>query len=158
MVLNEALVEIDKDIEEIFLASKKMFKVENIKKLFALFEEEEDIYMNLSIIAKITLDLAKKGNDIALSIVQEGTRFVGEYIISLADTLNYSNSNLLLAANGSVIKDEFYRKLLNDSLQFDFKNINWVISDLSPAYGAGLLSAQFNNISLSVKDIINNRN
>ena len=135
-----------------------MFKVENIKKLFALFEEEEDIYMNLSIIAKITLDLAKKGNDIALSIVQEGTRFVGEYIISLADTLNYSNSNLLLAANGSVIKDEFYRKLLNDSLQFDFKNINWVISDLSPAYGAGLLSAQFNNISISVKDIINNRN
>ena len=158
LVLNEALVEIDKDIEEIFLASKKMFKVENIKKLFALFEEEEDIYMNLSIIAKITLDLAKKGNDIALSIVQEGTRFVGEYIISLADTLNYSNSNLLLAANGSVIKDEFYRKLLNDSLQFDFKNINWVISDLSPAYGAGLLSAQFNNISISVKDIINNRN
>ena len=49
-------------------------------------------------------------------------------------------------------------RLLNDSLQFDFSNLNWVISDLSPAYGAGLLSAQFNSIPLSVKDIIDNRN
>ena len=158
LVLNEALITIDKAIEEIFNSSKEYFEVNDLKSLYALFEEDKDIYRNLSLMSKITLNLAKNGNDVALSIVQEGTRYVGEYIISLADKLEYSNSNLLLSANGSVIKDEFYRKLLNDSLQFDFSNLNWVISDLSPAYGAGLLSAQFNSISLSVKDIIDNRN
>jgi len=157
IVLNETLITVDAAIDEIFNASKEYFKVDDLKSLYALFEEDQDIYRNLSLMAKITLNLAKNGNDVALSVVQEGTRYVGEYIISLIDILGYSNENLLLAANGSVIKDEFYRKLLNESLQFDFKNINWIISDLSSAYGAGLLSAQYNDIEVDIKDIIDKR-
>ena len=56
-----------------------------------------------------------------------------------------------------MIKDEFYRKLLNESLLFDFKNINWFISDLSSAYGAGLLSAQYNDIEVNIKNVIDKR-
>ena len=157
IVLNEAVITVDTAISEIFNASKEYFEVDDLKSLYALFEEDQDIYRNLSLMAEIALNLAKNGNDVALSIVQEGTRYVGEYIISLIDILGYSNENLLLAANGSVIKNEFYRKLLNESLQFDFKNINWVISDLSSAYGAGLLSAQYNDIEVNIKNIIDKR-
>ena len=127
-----------------------------MKQLYSLFEEEQTIYKNLSLIGKITLNLAKNGNDIALSIVQEGTRHVSEYIITLADTFGLMNSNLILSANGSIIKNDFYRRLLNESLQFEFKSIKWIISDLSPAYGAGLISAQYNQIDVSIKDITKN--
>ena len=66
------------------------------------------------------------------------------------------NSNLILSANGSIIKNDFYRRLLNESLQFEFKSIKWIIYDLSPAYGAGLISAQYNQIDVSIKDITKN--
>ena len=157
LVLNEALILDDSEIKEIFNAIIDYFEVNDLKELYGLFEQDKDIYRNFSLMAKITINLAKNGNDIALSIVQEGTRYVGEYIISLTNTLGYSKSNLLLSANGSVIKDDFYRKLLNESLQFDFEYINWIISELSSAYGAGMLSAQFNNIDINIQDVINKR-
>ena len=48
----------------------------------------------------------------------------------------------------------FYRKLLEDSLQFDFKKIHWVSSSISPAYGAGILASNYKNINISINDIV----
>lgn len=156
LVLNESIISVDNEVEEIFNSISNYFEVNDLKQLYSLFEEEKTIYKNLSLIGKITLNLANNGNDIALSIVQEGTRHVSEYIITLADTFGLMNSNLILSANGSIIKNDFYRRLLNESLQFEFKSIKWIISDLSPAYGAGLISAQYNQIDVSIKDITKN--
>ena len=62
----------------------------------------------------------------------------------------------MLAANGSIIKNKFYRKSLNDSLSFHYNRINWIESSLSPAYGAGILAANYNNIDINIKTIIKN--
>ena len=154
LILNEALILDDKDLKQIFEAVKKRFNVDTFRNLYDLIEKEENIYSHLSLIGEDTLDLAEFGNDIALSIVQEGTRFVSEYIINIVERLKHNNLDLVLAINGSIIKNNFYRKLLEESLQFDFKNIHWVSSTLTPAYGAGIMAARFKKIDISLRDII----
>ena len=41
---------------------------------------------------------------------------------------------------------------------FDIKNLNWIFSDISCAYSAGIISAQCRNIDISIKEIIKNKN
>ena len=60
----------------------------------------------------------------------------------------------MIAGHGSIIKNNFYRKLLNDALQFDLKNIRWVFSDLSTAYISGIISANCRNIRVSLNDVV----
>ena len=38
--------------------------------------------------------------------------------------------------------------------KFDFKKIHWVSSSISPAYGAGLIAANYNDINVSIKQVI----
>ena len=143
-----------KEINQIFEVVKKRFNIDTFRDLYDLIQEEKNIYSHLALMGEDTLDLAESGNDIALSIIQEGTRFVAEYIINIVEKLKYDNSDLVLAINGSIIKNNFYRKLLKESLQFDFKNIHWISSILNPGYGAGILAAKFKKIDILYTNII----
>lgn len=155
LILNEALVFEDEDLNQIFNIVISRFKVETFRDLYGKIERGDDLFIHLASLGKDTIDLAKSGNDVALSIVQEGTRYISDYIIRMSERLNILTSNdIIIAINGSVIKNKFYRKLLEESLQFEFKNIHWVSSPISPAYGAGLISANYNNINISAKEII----
>ena len=64
------------------------------------------------------------------------------------------SNEIIIAINGSIIKNNFYRQLLEEALQFDFKQIHWVSSSLNPAYGAGLLAASYKDIKVSAKQIL----
>ena len=125
---------LDDDIEQVLNSSEAVRKVASL--------------------SKHIIDLANNHNEIALSIIQEATTFISDYIIELADKLGYQSKDLVLAANGSIIKNQFFRKALNDALQFNFNRINWIISKLSPAYGAAILAAKYKNINLQTSEII----
>jgi N-acetylglucosamine kinase-like BadF-type ATPase len=154
LVLNEAMIFEDSEINQIFEVVKYRFGVNSFRELYDLIEEGDDMYSQLSSMGEDTLDLAESGNDIALSITQEGTRFLSDYILNIKHKLNLSNTDLALAINGSVIKNNFYRKLLKESLEFDFNSIHWISSDLSPAYGAGIMAARYKKINISLNDIV----
>ena len=64
------------------------------------------------------------------------------------------SNETIISINGSIIKNNFYRQLLEEALQFDFKHIHWVSSSLNPAYGAGLLAASYKDIKVSTKQIL----
>ena len=100
------------------------------------------------------IKLAQTGNTVALSVVQEATHAVANYIISLTDELNYSKKHIVLAGNGSVIRNDFFRDSLNDELRFQFPDIKWIFSSISPAYGAGILAARLYGIDLQIGDIL----
>jgi len=157
LILNEALILDDKELSQIFEVVKNRFNVNTFRELYSLIEKEENIYSHLASIGEDTLDLAESGNDIALSIVQEGTRFVAEYIIAIVEKLQFENSELVVAINGSIIKNKFYRNLLEESLEFDFKNIHWISSILNPAYGAGIMGAKYKKIDILFTDIIKSK-
>ena len=155
LILNEALVFNDDDLNQIFNISTKRFKVETFRDLYNKIEEGDDLFPQLSSLGEDTISLAESGNDIALSIAQEGTRYISDYILNICDELGIMKSNeIIIAINGSIIKNNFYRKLLEEALQFDFKQIHWVSSSLNPAYGAGLLAASYKDIKISIKQIL----
>ena len=67
-------------------------------------------------------------------------------------------NNVILAGNGSIIKNDFYRKSLNDALQFDIKDLHWIFSDISCAYSAGIIAANCKNIDISINNVIQHIN
>ena len=155
LILNEALVFEDDDLKQIFDASIDKFNVKNFREMYQLIEQGDDIFCQLSSLGQDAIDLAMKGNDVALSIVQEGTRYVADYILNICERLDMINlSEIIIAINGNVIKNNFYRKMLNEALQFDFKKIHWVSSDIDSAIGAGILASNYKGIDISLKTIV----
>jgi len=118
-----------------------------------LNESDEAVFI-IAGIAESIIGLAEKGNEVALSIIQEATHAVSEYIIALTDDLGYNESQIVLSGNGSVIRNDFFRNSLNDDLRFNFPNIKWIFSSISPAYGAGILAAKIYDVDVKVSDII----
>ena len=155
LILNEALVFEDEDFNQIFNIATNRFKVETFRDLYSKIEKGDNLFYQLSSMGEDTIKLAESGNDVALSVIQEGTRYVSDYILRMCERLDILTSNdIIIAINGSVIKNNFYRKLLEEALQFDFKKIHWVSSSISPAYGAGLIAANYNDINVSIKQVI----
>jgi N-acetylglucosamine kinase-like BadF-type ATPase len=156
LILNEALVFEDEDLNQIFNITIDHFKVETFRDLYSKIEKGDNIFYQLALMGEDTIKLAELGNDVALSVIQEATRYVSDYILRMCERLDILTSNdIIIAINGSIIKNNFYRQLLEEALQFDFNKIHWVSSSISPAYGAGMIAANYNDISVSVKNIIN---
>ena len=154
LILNEAIVLEDPEMNQIFEVVKSNFKVKTFRELYEYIEDSSNIFPYLASLGEDTIDLAESGNDIALSIIQEGTRYVSEYIKSIAEKMEILNSDVMLSINGSIIKNNFYRNLLEESLQYDFNKIHWISSVLSPAYGAGIMAGKYKNINMNLTDII----
>ncbi len=127
---------------------------ENFTTAIEKLSEDENSLSMIASMAKYVIDSAKHGNELALSIVQEATKSVAEYLIDLLHEVGYKEKSIVLAGNGSVIRNDFYRKVLNDALQFDFPDVKWTFSKLSPAYGAGLLSAKLRDITVHPSEIL----
>ena len=158
ILLNQEILSVDNDLKEIFDCIKKKLQIQNINLLEDAFNEEGDIVYKTASLAKDIIDLASKGNDVALSIIQEGTRYVSEYIIYLIDEMGYDKNKVIIAGHGSIIKNNFYRKLLNDALEFDIGKIHWIFSDISCAFSSGIISAKCRKINISINNIVNHLN
>jgi len=154
LILNEAIVLENPEMNQIFEIVKSKFRVDTFRELYEYIEDNTNIFPYLASLGEDTIDLAESGNDIALSIIQEGTRYVSEYIKSIAEKMEILNSDVMLSINGSIIKNNFYRNLLEESLQYDFNKIHWISSALSPAYGAGIMAGKYKNININLTDII----
>ena len=118
-----------------------------------LNENEETVFI-IAGMAEHIINLAEKGNEIALSVVQEATHAVADYILALADRLRYTEKNIVLAGNGSIIKNDFFRQSLNDEIRFNFPEIKWTFSTISPAYGAGIMAARLHDVEVNISDIL----
>ena len=153
LLLNANILSVDNDLKVLFDLVKVKFNISDIASLNQILDNNDNLISDVASISEIVIKKAEEGNDLALSVVQEGTTYVSDYINYIFDDLNYSKEEVIIACNGSVIKNNFYRKLLSQALQFDFKNIHWVFSDLSSAYGAGLMVADINKIKIPILEL-----
>jgi len=158
LLINANLVYVDNDLKDLFNIIKEKFNISDITLLNQILEDNDNLISDVASVASLLIEKAKENNDLALSIIQEATTYVADYINCIFDDLKYTKEDVIIACNGSVIKNDFYRKLLADALQFDFKNIHWIFSDLSPAYGAGLMVCDMNKIEISLTDILEKSN
>ena len=156
ILINNGLISIDPDLNKIYNIVLEKFNISDLNDLSnVILDENRSIYMIASLSEDI-ITFASNGNDIALSIIQEGTRNVGDYIINLLDKLKYSSRDLIISGHGSVLKNSFYRKLLNQSLEFEIDNLQWLLSNITPAYSAGIMAAAARNINVSIENIVKN--
>ena len=154
LFLNQGILLVDTDMKQIYKSVKKNMGIDDINSLEDVLHDQADTVSKTACLAKDILQFAAKGNDVALSVIQEGTRHVAEYIIYLIDEMNINKNNVIIAGNGSIIKNDFYRKSLNDALQFDVNDLHWIFSDISCAYSAGIIAAQCKNIDISINNLI----
>jgi len=154
LALNEANVYGDKELEELLEIILNIFSETQFQDAVEKVMSSESKVTDIASLSKPICKLASKGNDVALAIIQEATQGVAEYITELAREIKYSQNQIILAGNGNVIKNEVYRKCLNDALRFDFTDIKWTFSDVSPAYGAGLMAAKVQDIDVSLPKLV----
>ena len=154
LTLNETSVLGDKDLEDIMSVFLKHVDEEEYQAAMENLNENVDAVSIIAGIAESIIELAEKGNEVALSVLQEATHAVSEYIIILTDELHYNENNIVLSGNGSVIRNDFFRNSVNDELRFNFPDIKWTFSSISPAYGAGILAAKIYDVHVKVSDIV----
>ena len=156
MALNESSIQ--GDVDQTQLMTHVLDKFESSDFTLAIEEtmENEDSVPIIASLAEGIIEMSASGNELALSIIQEGSSTIAEYIMQLVDDLDIKNNDgsIILAGNGSVIRNDFYRKTLNDALQFDFPNLKWTFSDISNAYGAGLLAGRLHDVDVKLSQII----
>jgi len=156
MALNESSVQGDEDLNELMTHVLDKFESSDFDLAIKETMENEDSVPIIASLAEGIIEFAKSGNEIALGIVQEGSSVIAEYILQLCHDLefNMKDRSIILAGNGSIIQNNFFRKTLNDALQFDFPRIKWTFSTISNAYGAGLLAARLHNMDVNLSQII----
>ena len=155
---NEAIVNHDNNLNQLYNAVLNQFNATNLNEALEIIASDENSLSLKASLGKIVIE-ASNSNDIALSILQEATVNVADYILDLNSLLDYNHSDdIVLFGNGSIIKSKEFRKSLNDSLSFNFKNISWIFSDLSASYGSAMLAAiSKDNHNILIKNILKRR-
>ena len=146
----------NKDTDTLFESAFNHYSAKNYNQLTQKINNSEDRIATIASFSKEVIALAENKNEIAVSIVQQATRVIADYIIQLRDSLNYGDKEIILAGNGSVLRNNYFRYELNNALSFDFSNIKWIFLDISPAYTSGLLSARLKSIKIDIKKLLKN--
>ena len=152
--LNETSVMGDADLEEILEAFLDYVEEDHFQTALENVYENTDAVSIIAGFAESVILLAEKGNEVMLSVLQEAAHAVAGYITTLAEELKYNENQIVLAGNGSIIQNDLFRKSLNDALRFDFPEIKWTFSSISPAYGAGMLAAKVQGIDVKISNIL----
>ena len=152
--LNETSVMGDADLEEILEAFLDYVEEDHFQTALENVYENTDAVSIIAGFAEPVILLAEKGNEVMLSVLQEAAHAVAGYITTLAEELKYNENQIVLAGNGSIIQNKLFRKSLNDDLRFDFPEIKWTFSSISPAYGAGMLAAKVQGIDVKISNIL----
>ena len=152
--LNETSVIGDSELEEIMEAFLVYVEEDHFQTALENVYEDTDSVSIIAGFAESVILLAENGNEVMLSVLQEAAHAVAGYITALAEELKYNENHIVLAGNGSVIQNELFRKSLNDDLRFDFPEIKWTFSTISPAYGAGMLAAKVQGVDVKVSNIL----
>lgn len=154
LALNETVIMEDQDLHPLYVLLIEKTGTDTFIEAVKKIADSDDRISLTASFAKDICSFAEQGNDVALSFIQEGTQAIAEDIISLAQKMNYKNESILFSGNGSLIRNDLFRKCLNDALQFDYKDIAWTFSIISSAYGAGMLSAKLIEADIDLKDIL----
>ncbi len=154
LALNESGIKGDKYLEQLMNIFLQTVNEDYFQTALQNIKESKDYVQIIARLAEPIIQLAEAGNNVAISVVQEATHAVANYITILTEKINYSKKNIVLAGNGSVIRNNYFRSSINDELRFQFPDIKWTFSSISAAYGAVLMVARLYDINVEISDIL----
>ena len=74
LLINSNIVSIDNDLSEVFDSVKQKLDISSIESLAQKLEDSNESIAQIASIAESIIAIAKNGNDLALSIIQEATK------------------------------------------------------------------------------------
>jgi len=154
LALNDLNLYGDQELMELGGIILETLEGDDLTDLIEEVMEDSDQVRRIASLAAPICQSAEQGNEIALALVQEASQGVADTILELLYNLGYSEKILTLAGNGGVIRNDLYRKLLNEALRFDYPDLRWLFSDVSPAYGAGILAGRLMDIEVDLREIV----
>lgn len=154
MAVNENILSVDEEYSEISDELLNQTKADSFPEAVEKIIQSENRVQLTASVAEMICEFAKNGNDVALAIVQEATEGIADYVRELTHEMKYKNQSIILAGNGAVIRNDWYRKCLDDALRFDFDKITWTFSSVSPAYGAGIIASRLIDLDLKLSEIV----
>jgi len=144
----------EKDYNELLQMSLDFYNATELNEAVDKIMSSSDRYRKIASICKPLFELAKDGNELALSIVQQGSQHIADKIILLSDKISYTDDEMMIISNGSIMNDSFFRKALSDALSFDFKSVGWLFPTIGSAYYPGLISCKILGLDVSINDIL----
>ncbi|MCK4577272.1 MAG: hypothetical protein KAU50_00690, partial [Candidatus Marinimicrobia bacterium] len=100
--------------------------------------------------AEMVCRLAAEGNELALSLVQEGTQALSDDLLGLIDEAGLRRDDMTIGIHGSIIvKSEVFIDLLGRALSYDFKSIKWKQPEFDPVFGAAFIAAGLNDFAIN---------
>ena len=103
-------------------------------------------------LGRLVCEEAAEGNDVALSLVQEGTLALAEDLLEMVERADLKRDPMTIGINGSIIvANPIFRQLLADGMMYDFPTVNWRTATLDPAFGSGLLAARLREIPVDMQ-------
>ena len=142
------------DTREIQEVIYQKLEINNFNQDLEQIMQSSEVVSIIASLSKSIIELAGNKNAVALSIVQQSTIAVADYIIDLANQLNFKSENIILSVNGSIIRNRFFRNSLEDALQFNFNQIKWISSKIPTAYGAAILAAKYKGVEINLSAIV----
>ncbi len=134
----------DTDLDELRQAVVDHFNADNFEEAARLAGEGTDQVGTVARLGKLICQLAESGNEVALSILQEGTQGFSEDLTQVIDAAGLRAAELTIGTVGGVIEGSaLFRRLLAEALSYDFQ-ITWQPPALMPVFGAGLIAARLN--------------
>ncbi len=148
----------DTDLDELRQAVVDHFNADNFEEAARLAGESTDQVGTVAQLGKLICKLAENGNEVALSILQEGTQGLGEDLTQVIDAAGLRAAELTIGTVGSVIEGSaLIRRLLAEALSYDFQ-IAWQPPTLGPVFGAGLIAARLNGWEIDLEALLHNWN
>ncbi|UCH63177.1 MAG: hypothetical protein JSU77_01620 [Fidelibacterota bacterium] len=117
--------------------------------------EAKDMVTMTARLGTVICELSEEGNDVALAILQEGTQGLADELLQMIDRAGLRRKKMTVGINGSiVINSASYRQILANALSYDLPEIVWRSPEIDPVFGAGLIAARLNEITIDRDTLI----
>ena len=152
LIMNEG-IEAD-DLIDLRRKVLETYAAESVEEAAQIAGDVKDMISSTARLGQVICDLAEKGNDIALAMLQEGTQGLADELLHMIEEAGLYSDRIYIGINGGIIvNSDIYRQLLADALSYDLPNISWRLPEINPVFGAGLIAARLNRIAVNLDSL-----
>jgi len=147
----------DEDLDVLRRRVMETYDAESLEEAARIAGEAEDMVTMTARLGRVICQLAEEDNDVALTILQEGTQGLADDLLQMIDEAGLRSEKMTIGINGSIIiNSASYRRILASALNYDLPDIAWRSPEIDPVFGAGLIAARLNDITIDRDTLIKN--
>lgn len=147
----------DNDLDILRERVMQTYGVDTIEAAARIAGEAEHMISRTAQLGRIICELAAEHNEVALAIVQEGTQSLADDLLHMIEEAGLRQDRMEIGINGSIIvKHAIFRQVLANALSYDIPDISWKPPEIDPVFGAGLIAARINHITVDMDQLTSN--